>query len=80
MKKMRIRQMLNLLSRAEQRAQAWRVQGRSTKEWDGFDKAYQAIQYWKKAEVRLGQRLVEFGSDYIFEGHYVVEHKAALYR
>lgn len=80
MKKMRIRQMLNLLNKAEQCAKVWRAQAKSTKEWDSFDKAYQAIQYWKKAEVRLGQRLMEFGSDYIFEGHYVVEHKAALYR
>lgn len=76
----RIRQMLNLMNKANAKAKAWEEKTNNTKVWEVYDKAYQAMQYWKKAEVRLGQRFVECGSDYIFDGHYVIEHKAELYR
>ena len=78
--KPRIRQMLNLLSKAVKSKSYWKKQCRKAKSWDSYDRDSQALWYWGKAEIRLSQRLVEFGSDYIFEGHYVIEHKAALYR
>lgn len=80
MKKFRIRQMLNLMNKADSQSKAWEAKIRALKDWESYDKAYQAAKYWERAKVRLSQRFVECGVAYIFGGYYVIEHKAALYR